>query len=546
MGKETPAAAGGDAPVPVANRAAWQALPPGTRFVMPDGQDWGEVMADTYAPGQDPFAEQTDIPAGVDPFGAAPAAPPKPFIDSLVDEAAATGRGYARQAKLFTRSLASAAASPVNLVGDATNKFINGAGQLMGYNPQLPSVTDWHQQQMTQAGLPQPTTGIERFTQGMSESAPAFALPVGVVPQMAGNAVIGATQAKPGQEGTGAAVGTVAGALGPVLGQTMRLLGKGAANVLGTTTGAGAESVNQAYRNAPGFVENMRGNVEPGVVVDQAKQGLQTMRKQMYDAYAAAKGGWAADKTPLNFQPIGQAFDDAAAKFSFKGVPVPGVPEVAGKVKEALMGWLQRARQDPAFLTVEGLDALKRHLNGIVPTDVTNRTGRAFVTEVVDGVKSTIIDQRPEYEAAMKDYWSRSNQLDEIERSLSLGDKATTDTALRKLQSLMRNNVNSNFGQRMTSAEALAAQGGQDILPAVAGQSMNSWTPRGLQGVVASGTGVSGILNPGNLAALPLMSPRIVGETARATGRFVDAEKTKATLEALRRMLPSLTRGLIE
>lgn len=166
------------------------------------------------------------------------------------------------------------------------------------------------------------------------------------------------------------------------------------------------------------------------------------------------------------------------------------------------------------------MDALKRHLSTIVPADVTNRAGRAFVSEVVDSVKNNIIQQRPEYAAAMRDYWARSSHLDEIERSLSLGDRATVDTALRKLQSLMRNNVNTNYGQRVASAEALASQGGQDILPAVAGQAMNSWTPRGLQSLSATGMGGYGVAgNPTALATLPAFSPRLVGEVAHAAGK---------------------------
>lgn len=461
-------------------------------------------------------------------LGAAPEAPAAPAggaEGSWAAPAPTLGESAARQGKLFVRALASAAASPLTTAGNALNKIVNAGGELVGHNPNLQMPGAMLQKSLTAAGLPVPETGIEKFTQNVSENAPQMALPGGVVPQMVGGAAMGAANAAPGQEVRDATFGAAAGGAPSVLANSAKLLGGGVANMLGVSTGAGGESLKQAFKGGDDFVANMRGNVEPAAVVEQAKSGVQNMRQQMYDAYKNAKGGWAGDTTPMSFAPIGQAFDDAVAKFSFKGIPRPGTPEVQAKVEKELVGWLERARKDPSFLTVEGMDALKRHLSDIVPTDITNRTGRAFVTEVVEGVKKAIIAEKPQYAAAMKDYWAKSTQLDEISRSLSLGEKATVDTALRKLQSLMRNNVNSNFGQRLKSAEALAAQGGQDVLPAVAGQALNSWTPRGLQGLGASGAATGAVLtsNPWALSLMPAASPRMMGEAANVAGRVVRA-----------------------
>lgn len=48
----------------------------------------------------------------------------------------------------------------------------------------------------------------------------------------------------------------------------------------------------------------------------------------------------------------------------------------------------------------------------------------------------------------MKNYENASNLIREIEKTLSLNPKASIDTALRKLQSVMRDNVNTNYGKR--------------------------------------------------------------------------------------------------
>lgn len=442
-----------------------------------------------------------------------------------------------RQGGLFLRAALNAAASPAVLIDKAQAKVSDAVtGKHLGG-----SLGEDLNARLTGLGLPEAERPVERFTQGMAESAPAFALPASLPAQMLGNAAIGAVQARSGEEGTGAALGAAGGAAVPVLGKTLQLAGRGAAHILGATTGAGGESVRQAFRNAPGFVENMRGHVAPGTVVDNARSGIQTMRQNMLDDYRTGKDAWASDTTPLKFDDIGNAYHDAVSKFSFRGEMQPGIAEVKDKVGSLIYRWKELGADNPAFFTTEGLDALKRQLNDVYPTDIQNRTGRAFVKEVVDSVKASITRQRPDYKAAMHDYWQRSEQLDEIERSLSLGDKATVDTALRKLQSVMRNNVNSNFGQRAQSVQALEQMGGANVLPQVAGQALNSLTPRGLQGAVGIG---GSIVNPAAIKMLPLMSPRLVGESARAAGMVANNPRTAAIIEALRKTAPTAVRNL--
>ena len=72
------------------------------------------------------------------------------------------------------------------------------------------------------------------------------------------------------------------------------------------------------------------------------------------------------------------------------------------------------------------------------------------------------------------------SEIKDIERSLSLGEKAATETALRKLQAIMRNDVTSAYGQRSNYATRLEGVGATDLLPDLAGQSLAPWAPRGL------------------------------------------------------------------
>lgn len=120
----------------------------------------------------------------------------------------------------------------------------------------------------------------------------------------------------------------------------------------------------------------------------------------------------------------------------------------------------------------------------------------------------------------MRDYSSASKQMQEIEKSLSVGNKASVDTGMRKLQSVMRNNVNTNYGNRLGLIKALEGFGTKDVMPALAGQALNSFAPRGLQALGTTGLAGYGVLsNPAALALIPATMPRVVGEASLLAGK---------------------------
>ena len=318
------------------------------------------------------------------------------------------------------------------------------------------------------------------------------------------------------QAKTGAMFGGAIPAAVPAIGGVLR-------QTLGMGTGAGGESIRQAYRagreGIEDFVANMRGNVGGGGLVDRARAAVQRMRQDMGRAYATGKGGgagWADDTSVLSPAPIRQAMQQADDAFSFGGIPNPGIEGVQRDVRRVVDQWLTAAETNPRHLTVEGFDALKKHIASIYPDNVANRTGRAYVTQVSRAVRDSIIQQRPQYAQSMSNYGAATDELDEIAKALSLGDKASVDTALRKLTSVMRNNVNANFGERLRGVGTLATEGGDDLLPGIAGQALNSWMPRGLQ---AAGVTLGSMANPSLLPLATLTSPRLMGEAAHAAGQ---------------------------
>lgn len=308
------------------------------------------------------------------------------------------------------------------------------------------------------------------------------------------------------------------------------MVGNGIANLVGGLgTHTGAESIKQAFRSgseggnsASSFADNMRGNANMGDVLNTAKENIAAMGQQKAAAYRQGMAAISGDKSILNFNGIDQAISDAAGMVNYKGqVKNVRAAQVMQDIADEVANW--KSLNPAEYHTPEGLDALKQKIGGIVESiPFEEKTAGMVGSKIYNAIKGEITQQAPTYAKTMQAYSEASDQIKEIEKALSLGKKASVDTAMRKLQSLMRNNVNTNYGSRLDMANQLEQAGGQQIMPALAGQAMSSWTPRGLGGAVAGGLGIGSYALGGPAAAIPALaaqSPRLVGEAALAAGR---------------------------
>jgi hypothetical protein len=340
--------------------------------------------------------------------------------------------------------------------------------------------------------------------------------------------------------GTGAMVG---GAL-PLAGKVIQGAGKLAKTAIGGSTGVGEEALTQALRAgkeggklADDFTKAMRGESSMDDVLAMAKQNLEAMGQQKQAAYRQGMAGIKSDKTVLNLANVDQAVNDAIGMATFKGqIKNEKAAQALSQIKGEIDNWKSL---DPAqFHTPEGLDALKQKIGGIledIPFE--QKTARTAAGKVYDSLRGEISKQAPEYSKVMKGYSEASETIKEIERALSQGDKAMADTASRKLQSLMRNNVNTNYGQRAKLANEMIAAGGQDFMPALAGHALNDFMPRGSQRA-GVGTGGAGLALTGNIPAAAglaaMSSPRLMGEAFYGAGKAAGAVNP-AIIEALRK-----------
>lgn len=333
--------------------------------------------------------------------------------------------------------------------------------------------------------------------------------------------------------------------------KTVPYVGGKVADVIGGLgTHTGGESLRQAARSgmqggksAKTFTQNMRGQVPMTEVLETAKSNLDDMGRAKSAEYRAGMAQVSGDKTILDFNGIDKSIQEAAQNVKFLDqVKNQKAADVLQKIADDVSQW---KNLDPSkYHTPEGLDALKQRVGAMVESiPFEEKTARMVGNKIYHSIKGEITKQAPVYADVMKGYSEATDQIKEIERALSLGGKASVDTAMRKLQSLTRNNVNTNYGNRAGLARKLEVQGGREIMPALAGQALNTWTPRGLGGAVAGGLGLGGYAVGGAPLAIPMLaaqSPRLMGEAALKTGQAARLAKQGANMPA------KLTGGMLD
>ena len=339
------------------------------------------------------------------------------------------------------------------------------------------------------------------FTGGgsLAARAPGIAGKVGQGVKTVGQTIDPITQ-------TGKVVGNVGGKVGK--------------NVLGLTTGVGSEAIKTAYAagktggaTQKAFTDNLRGNVSGDVAREQAISALQKMRSDKTTKYKKGMKDIELDKTPINFDKVENIvlkFDDAK---SFKGVS-----ELSGNAQKKLKtvyGLIDEWKANPDLHNAKGLDMLKRRVDAEYPRGLNVGDSGVVITNIRNKIKDEIIKQAPGYQKVMQAYEDAIKLERELMQELSLGKNAAAGTTLRKLQSVMRNNVNTNYGNRLEMLKTLDPS----LLPVLAGQALSTVTPRGLQSATATGTAALGYIEPSILAALPFQSPRLMGELTLKSGQ---------------------------
>jgi hypothetical protein len=325
----------------------------------------------------------------------------------------------------------------------------------------------------------------------------------------------------------------------------IQLAGKGAAEVVGLTSHVGHQALEtaahagyQGGERARALRENMRGIAPMEDTIDDALKAVDNMRRERGAIYDTEMAKLRGRGRILPFNEIDNAMRDITNVQTFTGATSgirktidPNTAAIRARIQEAVADWRRLPPGD--FHTAEGLDALKRTLGTIYKETDFGTPDRRIAGRAYHAVRSTITKAFPEYAQIMKGYEKASDTLKEIENTLSLRETATVDTSLRKLQSILRDNVSTNYGQRRALAQYLIDNGSPMLMERLAGQALRPFAPRGLGKVTASLVAEIGALGGfgalagaahAGVAAIPAiaaMSPRIMGEGAYYAGRGI-------------------------
>ena len=355
--------------------------------------------------------------------------------------------------------------------------------------------------------------------------------PLGVASDVAIIFTMGASASAkvPGVAGkTTQTIGSIGTAIDPVLGgakllgATVEGAGKVTAPLLGLTTGAGTDAIQVAARAGASnpdvqrmFLDNLRGNVAAEEIVPKAISALKDKQTTTRSKFKKDKKTLQLEKTPINFSKITNDIKTFESGYKFEGVS-----ELSKKAQLKLSDLkkiVKEFEKNPKLHNAKGLDILKRRIDAEYPTGLNVGDSGVVVSELRNLVKSKILDEVPQYGKVMKDYELAIKLERQFMQELSIGKNKQAGTTLRKLQSALRNNVNTSYGNRLNMLEDLDPS----LITEIGGQALSSITPRGLQGLSASGAiGYGALINPASFALLPFQSPRLVGETAFKIGQL--------------------------
>jgi hypothetical protein len=302
------------------------------------------------------------------------------------------------------------------------------------------------------------------------------------------------------------------------------LAGWAGKTLLGLSTGVGPENIGQAakagFEGNSAYYNNLTGQVPMTDVLETAKQNLARMAAQRSNAYQTGMQGVNADSSILNFQPIIDSVKSVQSRGMFGNKVIkPSTVETGQQISQMVEDW---RNSDPAlYHTAAGLDALKQAVGDVRDSTAFGTPSRNVADSVYNAIKGEIVKQAPDYAKTMSGYQAASDTLHELQDAFQLKEGKSVDSAMRRLQSLARNNVNTNYSNRLSLAQQLEQEGGQEILPSIAGQAMNTWGGRGLTGnAINAGTLGYALHNPLAVALLPFESPKAMGYALYGGGRL--------------------------
>lgn len=317
-------------------------------------------------------------------------------------------------------------------------------------------------------------------------------------------------------------IGTGIWAAIPFVSPITRWLGAVTREALGASTGTGGGVISKAWEAASKWGKQLD-DFKKGLgtsaddIVTEARDALWVVFSDRRNAYEKSLEWlkWATKK--YDIKPVRDSFDDLLGKYGvtknskwildFSRSPALGrFKNDILEMQQVLKGWGKKEWDN----TLIWVDKLKQTLDQFSRNTAESKTLDSFVTTLRNQAKSLGTDN-PQYVKMLNEYSESTNLIKELQRWLSLGNKASTDTAFRKLSGALR--TNNEFRKSLVNALDEASWG--FLSSKIAGQQMSEILPRGISRQLTStgtliGTWALWLAVVKLIPALVLTSPRAV------------------------------------
>lgn len=289
--------------------------------------------------------------------------------------------------------------------------------------------------------------------------------------------------------------------------------------VLGKTTWTSAETIKTAFKQwwTKEFQSALKWETTPQDILWWVKQGLEEIKMDKNKLYWEWAKILQANKNKLDIWDIQKdliktietdykvkILNDWKLDFSQSKITWNTSKANIQSMYDDLVAWQDK--------TPDWLDTLKQRIQDYFRWVEDSWNSDRLSTILSNKIKDKITWEVPEYKTMMKDYEKVTNDLRDITKTLSLGKNIQSQTAITKLNSILRD----NFTARQDMVKLIEQYTGKNIQAQVAGASLNPALAKWLAWVITWWWIVFWQLaNPAFWAWLWLASPRLIWEIAK-------------------------------
>ena len=309
-----------------------------------------------------------------------------------------------------------------------------------------------------------------------------------------------------------------------------------AKNTLAKLQGTSADAIGAGYaagqaggQSSTAFSKAISGKEDAIKIAEDANESFNKMKKEKQIDFVNTKKRLELDKIKIDANKIQSELTSLIDSKYFNNFTdlSKNSEQLLNNMLDEIAIW----QKNPALHNAKGLDMLKRKIGDMYPLNPKSRGEQAIVIEIQNIIKNQIITQVPKYGKVMEAYETATKLERQLMQQLSLGSK-NASTTLKKLQSVLKNNVNTKFGAILQSFKNIKGIDDINLKERIAGSNLSSFTPTNIAGQTAPIMAGLTLANPITAAILPFMSPYLTGKAAQYFGKGSHA--VKPALQTLR------------